>query len=336
MVLPTTGITTALVSQTIGQSSNDVGTLCESDKINKWSKNKPVRIQDGNCGLNITSSINLTGIINLVNTGTTWSYDKPTGGATSPFRLGDFRQYNHVAKSPILVDVPDSTLISAGSVQVYIPLISDNYSVKLSDISKIKNCYLGAYLVSANGTTGARMITATSPIISGITYVDIPIDDLLPNNYYIYPLLSDTKNTSIASIPVCNYYPLDGITKKRIAIMIDNSDLTITITANWLNDDHATHTIIYYVDITNNTDYNVTLNNCYTYVRYVNKDISDPLASGESSMIRGNITIEPYETYSINDSDLSYFEDSTSGFNIWFTSDSCPDTFAFVTDPYLQ
>ena len=38
MTLGTTGISTTLVANTIGVGSNDAGTLCTSDKINKWSK----------------------------------------------------------------------------------------------------------------------------------------------------------------------------------------------------------------------------------------------------------------------------------------------------------
>ena len=42
MELPTTGITTTMVSQAIGLASNNVGALCSSSNINKWSKWKPV------------------------------------------------------------------------------------------------------------------------------------------------------------------------------------------------------------------------------------------------------------------------------------------------------
>ena len=42
MALGTTSITTTLVGNTIGVASKDVGTLCSSSSINKWSKHKPV------------------------------------------------------------------------------------------------------------------------------------------------------------------------------------------------------------------------------------------------------------------------------------------------------
>ena len=43
MALGTTNITTTLVGNTLGVASRDVGVLCSSSLINKWSKNKPVR-----------------------------------------------------------------------------------------------------------------------------------------------------------------------------------------------------------------------------------------------------------------------------------------------------
>ena len=67
MALGTTNITTTLVGNTLGIASKDVGTLCSSSLINKWSKNKPVvypaiatagitnrwKAVGGNCGLSI-------------------------------------------------------------------------------------------------------------------------------------------------------------------------------------------------------------------------------------------------------------------------------------------
>ena len=91
--LPLTGITTSLVAQTIGVGSNDVGTLCSSTKINKWSKWKPISIakvtgltesdlQSANYGLSIPAADSDDGTY----LSQTWGYIKPTGGANSPYR----------------------------------------------------------------------------------------------------------------------------------------------------------------------------------------------------------------------------------------------------------
>ena len=116
MALPLTGITTSMVASAIGAATNDVGRLCTHPNVNKWSRWKPI------------SLAKITGItesdLSSVNFGFTpksfyvseipsnkqnetslfvWGdYEKPTGGATSPYRLGDFRNYNHQALSPFV------------------------------------------------------------------------------------------------------------------------------------------------------------------------------------------------------------------------------------------
>jgi hypothetical protein len=347
-MLPYTGITTSLVSSTLGHGSNDIGTLCSSNKINKWSKYKPVRnttgtgnywkATDGNCGLNIPSTNSITGIINYVTSGTTWNYLQPQGGSTSPYRLGDFRNYNHTAESPIAVDVPLESYISAGSTQVSMFYNEDTYTVTLTDIDSIKNTYMGAYLVSTNGSTGARMITATSPVISGVTYVDVPISDLNAGNYYIYPLLSDTVNTSTLSIPGgIIYYPLDSVTRSSITIKSTSSNISVIITTSWYNDDHNTNQIIYTIEITNNSASSTTLTNCYTFVKFFDHDLTDNIVLGETQTSRGNITVSGNSTYTINGSATAYYDDSPNGYNVWFSSLS-PNIqqFEYVFDPFIQ
>ncbi len=104
MALPNDKISTTLVANTLGSSSRDVGTLCTHPNINKWSKNKPI------------SSNKLTGLISADKLGAdyglvppstqtnytpvysqNWIYNRPTGGVNSPYRLGDFRGYEHLA-----------------------------------------------------------------------------------------------------------------------------------------------------------------------------------------------------------------------------------------------
>ena len=125
MALPTTGISTSLVKTEIGAGSNDVGTLCTHPNINMMAINKPTKYPE------VATNSWQTGIINqdyydgvenygirkpynlvpanatkigqapiysvgpLSNIKSLWQYIKPTGGALSPYRLGDFRGYEH-------------------------------------------------------------------------------------------------------------------------------------------------------------------------------------------------------------------------------------------------
>lgn len=105
MALPTTGISTSLVKATIGAATNDVGSLCSHPNINMWSKHKPVQFpaarglseaefisDNNNWGILFQESSPHNGAGYYLNV-----YQKPTGGASSPYRLGDFRGYNHAA-----------------------------------------------------------------------------------------------------------------------------------------------------------------------------------------------------------------------------------------------
>lgn len=121
-----TGIISAPVSiddvkRALGESSNDLATLCKSENINIWSKYKPVYkganfITDslntdkkswtakttnkgwwlGNAdGLNDSGfEINILTSFNDINNLAAWKYKVPSGGANCPFRLSDFIGYN--------------------------------------------------------------------------------------------------------------------------------------------------------------------------------------------------------------------------------------------------
>ena len=179
MALGTTGISTTLVANTIGVGSNDVGTLCTSSKINKWSKWKPVsyaaptsltleQLTSTNFGLNITSNTDL-------DNPKEWPYVKPTGGALSPYRLGDFRGYNHSAKPFLWIDdyVWDYySYPSSQSIEIYpafmygtgsgdgqggagggnIDLLPKDFN--LTNLGgSFENFYIGVYHKTAGGTT---------------------------------------------------------------------------------------------------------------------------------------------------------------------------------------
>lgn len=104
------------VQRALSVSSNDLGTLCTHININKWAKFKPVRVAnvgrlsysevgnakfglvpalntmlgtygDGSGGTVVTSS---TVLENILNANLDWTYDRPTGGTNSPYRLTDF------------------------------------------------------------------------------------------------------------------------------------------------------------------------------------------------------------------------------------------------------
>ncbi len=121
MELPINGITTTKVANALGSASRNVGALCTNSNINIWSKYKPIRfskptpISDAEFktkkyGLNVSNY----GIVD---------YDAPTGTAMYPFRIGDFRRYNHTAKPPVSV-----VIVSVNNNTVPPYVVTKNYS----------------------------------------------------------------------------------------------------------------------------------------------------------------------------------------------------------------
>lgn len=177
-------ITTTDVGTVLQSSSHNVGTLCSLNGINKWAKYKPVRystvtklteeqLKSVNYGLvpsenpEIVSKEGLTydGEIQL---GAEWIYNKPTGGSSSPYRLGDFLNakdveepgYYHLAKAPIS-GLPDTLSITEAQLKnKQIPIIS--FNAKWGDAS-----YEGV-----GDTSGIEIPLNTFQLIS-----NSPIDD---------------------------------------------------------------------------------------------------------------------------------------------------------------
>lgn len=119
MALPLTGITTSLVSSAIGVSSSDIGTLCSSPNVNKWSKRKPIvdtvlvknsgnywrtssiddRIRNG---FWVENNLAEPFYYNIL-----WDYKRTYSGCR--YRLGDFRGYDASANGGIIrVIMPNS------------------------------------------------------------------------------------------------------------------------------------------------------------------------------------------------------------------------------------
>lgn len=102
-MLPNSGITTTLVANTLGISNHSVSQLCTHSNINYYSKYKPISFQKStgltdqdragaNWGYDFEPIVDCTKASSY-----NWKYKRPTGTSLSPFRLGDFRSYEHTA-----------------------------------------------------------------------------------------------------------------------------------------------------------------------------------------------------------------------------------------------
>ena len=99
MQLGTTDVSILNVRNILGYPSTDLGTLCSCGEnyINIWSPYKPINYN----ALTLSDTIRNTHSGFKLNTSDQYLYyDPPVGGATSPYRLGDFRGYKSDAAKP--------------------------------------------------------------------------------------------------------------------------------------------------------------------------------------------------------------------------------------------
>jgi len=181
------GVSIEDVRTVLLEASTDLGTLCTSSLINKWSKVKPVRHSSLSALANTqfatlnygfatgASPAELVGetpadALNLMLNGTAYSYLVPRGGAVSPvepYRLTDFNGYNHNAP------VPYAEFHSIKELSLpYFTLTKDaNAEITLSDFSGIVDYEnLGSWKViliyRLHSATGAASVAY--PVESGI------------------------------------------------------------------------------------------------------------------------------------------------------------------------
>lgn len=132
------------IKAVLGESSNDVATLCRSSNINMWSKKKPVRLanpfpdingtwyraDDDDLGIQINKGANTN--LGTLYAGASFAYKKPGGGSTQPYRMSDFIGYNHDAKPFLYCE----SLGSVVTVDAFTGEASTNMlDIKTGDIS---------------------------------------------------------------------------------------------------------------------------------------------------------------------------------------------------------
>ena len=170
------------IKSALGESSNDLATLCKSANINKWSKNKPIKHnclfkpteaqkKEANYGISnipyyrllgkmtqdvINGSMeNATNISTLDTRIEPWHYQQPIGGYASPYRLGDFDGYFANASAPIgaITETEIESSLS-GKVSVVFNKNTDTVSsLTFNDLASEKdfsNQYLGLCLSNGN------------------------------------------------------------------------------------------------------------------------------------------------------------------------------------------
>ena len=221
------------VKSLLGESSNDLATLCKSSKINVWAKYKPTdynaafaddwsKGKDGNYGLNITvdnrvSSWNaLVAEYSKANNGYSNIYKRPSGGATSPYRLGDFRGYNHKAKPEISDYLAATNYIEDSPISLsvaYNAITVDGDQVSYNDVEVYKGLYFGYVITDISGKTLKLIVTAST---TSSYEVRIAARTLLAGNYRLYPMFCNVDYSTNHTLRAMYCYAVPNLNGGKI------------------------------------------------------------------------------------------------------------------------
>ncbi len=230
------------VKNVLGESSNDLATLCKSGNINMWAKYKPTsyaapfpadwyKAGDGNYGLNISGSNRVTTWSALVaeyaktNNGYGDMYKRPSGSSSSPYRLGDFRGYNHNANPEIKDYLGVSTVVISQSFNVtveYNAVTTDGDQLSFTDVGDFKNLYFG-YVVLNSSKSFYTIRTASNTVANGDYTVNFPANTFSEGTYYLYPMFCSANYSSSSTLQSMGLYAVPNLVGGKALSMISSS-----------------------------------------------------------------------------------------------------------------
>ena len=220
--------------------SSTLADLCTSSKINVWAKYKPTdynaafsdnwsKGKDGNYGLNITVDNRVSSWSALVaeyskaNNGYSNIYKRPSGGATSPYRLGDFRGYNHKAKPEIsdylaATNYQEDSQISLSVA--YNVVTADGDQVSYNAIEAFKDLYFGYVITDTSGKTLKLIATAST---TSSYEVRIAARTLLAGNYRLYPMFCNVDYSTNHTLRAMYCYAIPNLAGGKFMSVITAS-----------------------------------------------------------------------------------------------------------------
>lgn len=280
------------VGNTIGISDRTWTGMTTSQKINKWSKYKPVRYntlspitdsqrKDVYYGFDIPNMVK-TDAVSAASLN--WSYLKPLGSASSPHRIGDFRLYDHTATHIYdLVDNYESINIY-GLLNVRIRFAdTQGVGVKLTDFTSTtipignwtpciivkRNTSLYCYQYSGETTpTGAKIITinVNSEPFAGITdgtdlqfmYLLVETPSQISTSRFC-PMPFDDSNSCLKTVRIYNHLSISAAISKLSNVY--NSGYDNISLYSGMAPENAIHypiprnigTVYFKLDVTNNS-----------------------------------------------------------------------------------
>lgn len=232
------------VKSVLGESSNDLATLCKSSKINMWAKYKPTiypspfpddwyKAKDGNYGINITVANgkgnwkDLVGEYSKTNNGYENIYNRPTGGANAPYRLGDFRGYFCDANPEVKDYLTTSKFIRESDTNQllvnYNPVSVDGSEISYFEFAVFKDKYFG-YIITDKSKTKLMYITTASTV--GSFTVPLPKNALQVGDYLAFPMFCSYNYSSNHNLSAMTCYAIPNLAGGKRLSIISQSDST--------------------------------------------------------------------------------------------------------------
>ena len=230
------------VAELLGENTRDLGRLCLSSAINKFSRSKPINHgaivvlssaerKKANNGLILPRYTSLSALRTAVLSGNTeWNYNRPT----NRFRLTDFENYNHNASEwnigeegcsifagIVLISSDDGKLYDYESIMAAIdyedpdhaesPLLYPSDWDQTSE-DNLPSYYLGVALISSS-LSDVWFRASSSSLSNGETSVSAEVVPDIGNNatWTIVPILTNRVSATFTNIDQSAVYiPLEG------------------------------------------------------------------------------------------------------------------------------
>lgn len=250
--LPSDKISTTMVANALGISNRNVGFLCSASTINFCSIPKPINLNSLNPTLAELKSKH--GMIEdrapetMPNGVGVLIYDRPKGRATSPYRLGDFREYDHNAPvpqiiplAPIIVipsfgDITDNTAGIALELENidFLKKLAFNYgenviTYKIEELSHDPALHVLGDIVNTDIITEAKSKVTLVPQSLNREGIKTPNLDYYDNYMYVISTgLGNTPSTPIHPYRLHNLDHVKSITKRAIHDNCVSSIISVT------------------------------------------------------------------------------------------------------------
>ena len=320
MALPDSNISTTLVGNTLGSGSRDVGTLCTHPNVNKWSKWKPIRSSklEGitlsdlvavNYGLNIVQYGSVTSVVSAYGiNGGLWAYLMPRGGAVDePYRIGDFRNYDHSAP-PFVGSAAVTRTVNKNGVNpvVEASIISAEPTATQIGWNNVVTGDRRFYAVLMDGST---VIDTEIGGLASTKTLSMDVSALSAGNYKMWLMLANTGLTQ--------FHTIDGVSAVGYDVTISNYDVQVNISGYFVEAEFGWE-VRYTVSIYNTRNVSVTLTNCMTKLRDGSKAYSDTHVSGEQSWTFGDIVVPPNSIHTEEQVFVNVNPNLFAGWKLWW------------------